>query len=137
MRLIRYENPTCSTGCDLDSALSARLGNVFESLLGGVPGASAPTAYFDETAENYSVKVELPGVKKEDVRVEVKNDLVTVTAKRAVKGKEGETTVEFRRVFATPDGVDATKIQAAYDNGLLLLTLPKAEEVKPRQVEIN
>ena len=137
MRLIRYEqNPTCSTGCDLDSAVSARLGSVFEALLGGVSGASSPTTYFDETAENYSVKVELPGVKKEDVRVEVKDDLVTVTAKRAVAGKEGETT-EFRRVFGTPDGVDASKIQAAYDNGLLLLTLPKAEETKPRQVEVK
>jgi HSP20 family protein len=90
-----------------------------------------------EDATNYYVKVELPGVKKEDVAVELDNSVLTVTAKRAVTTAEGEKVVEFQRTFDVPEGVDATKIQPAYENGLLTLTLAKPEVVKPRRIDVR
>ncbi len=129
MRLIRYDYPAPTD---------------FERFFGALlPAASryncrgTTLAGVTEDASNYYVKVELPGVKKEDITVELDNSVLTVNAKRAVKTTEGETTAEFSRSLDVPEGVDAAKIQAVYENGLLTLTLAKPEAVKPRRIDVN
>jgi len=130
MKLIRYDYPATADFERLFGALFPA-GTRFNGATG------CATTDLTEDAENYYAKVELPGVKKEDVAVELDNSLLTVTAKRTVKTAEGEKSVEFARSLTLPEGVDATKVQAVYENGLLTLTLPKPEVVKPRRIEVR
>ena len=138
MKLIRYEYPAPTDFERLFGALfpaRTRLGNVFDTLLnGGLAGTPAADLY--EDADNYHVKVELPGVRKEDIRVELENAVLTLSATRVEKGKDGESSAEFSRSLAVPEGVDPGKVQAAYENGVLTVTLPKAEGRKPRQITV-
>jgi HSP20 family protein len=87
-----------------------------------------------------TVRAELPGFRKEDIAVEVEDDVLTVTAHQKLEAKpEGETAVperQFTRAIALPENLDLDKIQAAYEHGVLTVTLPKREEVKPRQIAV-
>jgi HSP20 family protein len=103
----------------------------------GTSNVGYPATDLSEDVANYYVKVELPGVKKEDIQVEFENSVLTLTAKRADKTKDGESTAEYRRALSVPEGVNAEKVSAAYENGLLTLTLPKAEQVKPRRIDVS
>jgi HSP20 family protein len=130
MRLIRYDYPT-----------STDFERIFGALLPGANrcqgGGGVTLAGVSEDAGNYYVKVELPGVKKEDVTVEFDSSVLTVSAKRAVSTAEGEKDAEFTRSIDVPEGVDAAKVQAVYENGLLTLTLPKPEAAKPRRIDVK
>ena len=129
MRLIRYDYPTST---DFERLFGALLPTATRCNGGGVTLAGV-----SEDAEHYYVKVELPGVKKEDITVELDSAVLTVSAKRAVQTAEGEKNAEFARSIDVPEGVDAAKIQAVYENGLLTLTLPKPEATKPRRIDVN
>ena len=139
MKLIRYEYPAPT---DFDRFLGAlfptanRCGDACNTTESAT-WTSAPRVNLSETAENYEAKVELPGVKKEDIKVEFENSVLSVSAKRAVKTAEGDTTAEYSRSFTVPAGVDAGKVQAAYENGVLTLTLPKTPEAKLRTIEVR
>ena len=130
MRQIRYDYP-------VPADFERLFGALFPTGSRCNSAAGCATADVTEDAENLYVKVELPGVKKEDITVELDDTVLTVTAKRAVKTPEGDQNVEFKRSLDVPEGVDATKIQAAYENGLLTLTLPKPEVVKPRRIDVR
>jgi len=130
MNLIRYSYPTAT---DFEQLFGALLPAT--SRYSGVTGGQ--TVDLSEDAENYFVKVGLPGVKKEDITVELDNGSLTVSAKHAACATACEKEVEFQRSINVPEGVDAAKIQAVYENGLLTLTLPKPEAVKPRRIDLN
>jgi HSP20 family protein len=136
MKFIRYQSPTLPSFGTAFPAFT-RLGGVFDHLLGSAPWAGSPAADLFEDDANYYVKVELPGVKKEDLAVELENAVLTVAGRRAVKTDEGESTAEFSRSVSVPEGVDPAKITAAYENGVLTLTLPKPEARKPRRIIVN
>ena len=97
-----------------------------------------------ETDAEYEVKVDLPGMKPEDVTVEVKDGNLWIVGKKEEEKKdEGKTfhTVErrhgeFRRVIPLGD-VDVDKINAEYHDGVLKVTLPKLEEAKPKRIEVK
>ncbi len=135
MKLIRYAYPASS---DLDRVFGAlfsagnRLGNLFEA-----SEAGAPAADLYEDADHYHVKVELPGVRKEDIQVALEDAVLTVSATRAGKGEEGASRAEYRRSVAVPEGIDAGKVTAAYENGILAVTLPKPEARKPRSITVK
>ena len=88
MKLIRYEYPAST---DFDRVLGAlcptsgRCTSAFDDLLAGAAWTSSPKVELSEEADHYQAKVELPGVKKEDLKVELENSVLTVSAKRAVK----------------------------------------------------
>jgi len=86
-----------------------------------------------EDKDNLQVSAELPGVNRDDINVELLDDTLSLTASR----KQGEQTVSFERSFSLPYAVQADKVVAAYENGILRLTLPKAEAVKPRKIAVN
>jgi HSP20 family protein len=130
MKLIRFDYPTAT---DFEQLLGALLpaGSRFN-------GVSHPAVNLSEDAEHYYVKVELPGVKKEDVTVELDNGVLTVGAKRtAACATECQKEVAFERSINLPEGIDPAKIQAVYENGLLTLTLAKPEAVKPRRIDVQ
>ena len=95
-----------------------------------------------ETAQGLVVKADLPGVAKEDLDLRVENSQLTIRgrANHAVRGeplyREYEL-VHFFRQFELTDSVDQEKISADLKNGVLTLSLPKAEEAKPRRIEVQ
>jgi HSP20 family protein len=113
----------------------------------GVPAEASwnPLADISEAKEAYTVKVELPGMKQEDIAVSVEENVLSVKGERK---REAETTEEgysrierrhgsFERQFTFPATVDMEQIQATYRDGILEIRLPKKEEAKPKTVKIQ
>jgi HSP20 family protein len=104
-----------------------------------------PTLNVAESDNAYEVTVDLPGVKPEDVSVELHENQVTISGKREVEHEETGRTFhriecrsgEFRRVVALPVPVDETKISADYHQGVLKVVLPKSEKVKPTRITVK
>jgi HSP20 family protein len=99
-----------------------------------------------ETAEAYTVLADLPGVKKEDIHVEIEGNEVTLSAetRREAQPKEGEKVLRTERTFgksvrrfALPVELDEAKAAAKFTDGVLELTLPKKASVAARKIEIN
>ena len=123
----------------------------FDTLLDSFLGSSArpagwtPAMDVVETETEYRLHVELPGLTKDDVKIEfTDNVLVLKGEKKAVERVDGERwhRVErrsgaFQRRLELPVAVDAGKIQARFRDGVLTVTLPKAEEARPREIEIQ
>jgi HSP20 family protein len=104
-----------------------------------------PTANLAETDAAYEVTVDLPGVKPEDVRVEMRNgDLWITGERRDEKEEKGKTfhrterTVgRFERMMPLPTTVTEEKIEAAFKDGVLKVTLPKTEKTVPHRIEVK
>ena len=130
MNLLRYNYPTAT---DFEQLFGALLpaGSRFS-------GVSHPAVNLSEDADHYYVKVELPGVKKEDITVELDQGVLTVGAKRtSACATDCQKEATFERSLDVPEGIDPAKIQAVYENGLLTLTLVKPETVKPRRIDVK
>jgi HSP20 family protein len=108
----------------------------------------APTIKVDITEDDksYKVRAEIPGVKKEDVKVQVEGNRVTISCetKQEKEEKEGERTIAREiyqgssyRSFNMASEVDETKAEAKYENGMLELTLPKKEGTSARRIEVK
>jgi HSP20 family protein len=132
----------------------ARLERDFEHLMERVFGdaqRSAPLADFGpavslaESEDQYEVSAELPGMSREDVRVELRGgDLCISGEKKSPEGDQGKTFHrveqcygEFRRSIPLPGAVDEAKIEAAFKDGVLKVILPKCKEARPRRIEIK
>jgi HSP20 family protein len=104
-----------------------------------------PACDIYETEKEIVLKAELPGLKKEDVFVSIENSVLTIRGERKFEEevkKENFHRVErsygeFLRSFTLPAFIDATKILAEFKDGLLMVTLPKREEAKPKQIEVK
>ena len=111
----------------------------------GREGKFLPEANLVETDKAVEVTVELPGMKPEDVKVEIKENALWITGeKKEEKEEKGKTfhRVErragmFRRVFQLPVEVTEEQVDARFAEGVLKITLPKAEKVAPKQIEIK
>jgi HSP20 family protein len=103
----------------------------------------APPASVIEAGDGYALEVEMPGVNKEGLDISVENNELTITGRRSFPAVEGtlihhESRPEnFRRTFDLDPSIDANKISAKIDQGLVRLTLPKAEHVKPRKITVS
>ena len=104
----------------------------------------APAIDVLEKEDKFLVKVELPGVKEEDVNVTVAGGTLTIEGEKKAESevkKKGyyysETSYgSFSRSITIPSTVDASKIEASYDKGVLEITLPKTPEVKPKKIAV-
>ena len=103
---------------------------------------AAPAATVLENSDGYTLEVEMPGVSKEGLEMWVENNELTILGRRTVPSVEGtlvhrESRGEnFRRSFEIDPSIDAEKISAKIDQGVVTLTLPKAEQVKPRKITV-
>jgi HSP20 family protein len=103
----------------------------------------APAATILENADVYTLEVEMPSVNKENLEMWVENNELTIQGRRAVPSVEGtlihrESRLEnFRRSFELDPSIDAGRISAKIDQGVVTLTLPKAEQVKPRKIAVS
>jgi HSP20 family protein len=102
-----------------------------------------PVASVLEDDDVYMLKVEMAGVNKEGLELSVENNELTIIGRRSLPQVEGtlihrESRPEnFRRIFELDPSIDTSKISARIDQGVLTLTLPKAEQVKPRKITVS
>ena len=102
-----------------------------------------PPASVTEIADGYMLEIEMAGVKKDGLEISVENNELTIIGRRSLPAVEGtlihrESRPEnFRRAFEIDPSIDADKISAKIDQGLVTLTLPKAEHVKPRKIAVS
>ena len=102
----------------------------------------APAATVLENADGYTLEVEMPGVSKENLEMWVENNELTVLGRRSMPSVEGtlihreSRSENFKRSFELDPSIDAGKISATIEQGVVTLTLPKAEQVKPRKIAV-
>ena len=108
------------------------------------PARVFPSLNVWEDGDNLLAEAELPGVKSEDLEISVVGSELTIKGRRPESNEEGTAfhrrergVGEFARVVRLPVEVNAEKVQASLQNGVLRLTLPKAEAAKPRKIQVN
>jgi HSP20 family protein len=126
-------------------------GNLLNDFFNEIPetwqktGFNVPPANIVETAEAYHVELSVPGRSKEDFKINIENGLLTVSYEKKEESKQEDyksirkefSLQSFKRSFTIDDKIDATAIQAKYENGLLKLFLPKKPEVKEAVKQIT
>jgi HSP20 family protein len=98
-----------------------------------------------EEKDRIVVSTDLPGLKQEEIAVEVADDILTIRGERKRETERKDGTVHrtervygtFLRSFSLPQTVDGARVGAEYKNGVLTVTLPKREEVRPRQIKVD
>ena len=103
-----------------------------------------PPADIYETAEEYVIKADMPGTRREDREITLEKNRLDIYGRvdEALTNEENLKYGEYRlnnyhRAFVVGDGIDREKINATLENGVLTLTLPKSEKLKPRRIEIK
>ena len=104
-----------------------------------------PRVEVSEHKDKYQLSVELPGIDKKDVHVEVQNNTLSISGEKesAIEDQDENYHIrervygKFNRTFELPSRIEADKIDAKYNNGVLNLAIPKAEEAKPKQIEVK
>ena len=102
-----------------------------------------PRASVTEIGDGYMLEIEMPGVKKDSLEISFENNELTIIGRRSLPAVEGtlihrESRPEnFRRTFELDPSINADKIGAKIEQGLVTLTLPKAEHVKPRKITVS
>ncbi|HET9784451.1 MAG TPA: Hsp20/alpha crystallin family protein [Terriglobales bacterium] len=106
-------------------------------------GNWAPRTDVAETEQGYALELDLPGIKREELDIQVANDTVTIKGERKPSANlEAYHRLErpygsFSRVFMLPEVVNAAGIEAKLSDGVLHLTLPRREESKPKQIQVQ
>lgn len=145
MRLVRYTYPNTRNLSAFRgfpspwSGLESEFDRLFESVLGDYTSPATDRFPVDlyEDKDNLYVRAELPGVDRSDINVEVVENYLNVTAARKNKDGEKEESFSFSRSVAVPESVQADKVAAQYQDGVLTVTLPKKEEAKPRKIAVS
>jgi len=125
---------------EMDRAFQSSFGSFFRPL-GEASRTLALNMYQDKN--QFTVITELPGLKKEEIEISVDNGVLTISGERkqeksAENGQQTERSFsKFQRSVMLPTVVVADKATATYENGLLQVVLPKAEEAKPKQISLN
>jgi HSP20 family protein len=128
-----------------------QLNRLFDDYLGGRPasegerGAWVPAVDLREEQHRYVLQADLPGVKREDLEINLENNILTIRGERRFEGevkKDNYHRIEraygrFLRTFTLPARVDAAKITASHKEGILEVVIPKAEESLPKKIEIK
>jgi HSP20 family protein len=152
MNLIRYQRPDSiwPTFGRL-SSLRDELDRLFESPWADLANTSqllsgwTPALDVYEDKENFIVKAELPGMKREDIDVSLHGGALSISGERKSETKHEDAEVHrterfsgrFQRTVTLPAVVAADKVKAQYKDGVLTVTLPKTEEAKPKQIDVS
>jgi len=153
MKLTRWQSPVAVNWPNINRLTDLRdeIDRLFEVPLGGLtqtsPWMSGWTPALDvyEDKDHFTVKAEVPGMKKEDIEVSLHDGTLTVSGERKeeTQSKEGglyrseRCFGRFQRAVELPASVVGDKVKAEYRDGILTISLPKAEEAKPKQISVN
>ena len=151
MHIVRYRHyPQSDLSAALDrlTNMRAEMDRVFESTIGSFSRSPAPLSRWNpavnvyQDKDQFTVVVELPGFKKEEIEISLHDDTLTVSGERKREESSAQEFLterfygNFQRSLTLPTAVDAEKVKASYKDGLLQVVLPKAEEAKPKQIEV-
>jgi len=147
MTLVKW-NPEREMG-----ALQRRMNRLFDDFFGDAfwTGGDRPLAAFEpvvdirEDADAYYVHAELPGVKKEEVRITMQDNMLSIRGEKKQESEKKEASYHrlersygaFERTITLPASVMADKVDASFTDGVLTIMLPKTEEVKPREIAVK
>ncbi|MFQ6092474.1 MAG: Hsp20/alpha crystallin family protein [bacterium] len=145
MRLMRYR----PTG-DLFN-IGAEMSRLFDGLFNWVPevglgfGTYGPDVDMSESDNDVRLSVEIPGMDQKDIKVTVNDNVLTLSGEKRREDEVKDASYRitersfgsFRRSFTLPTSIQADKVTATYKNGVLNITLPKAEEAKPREIAVK
>jgi len=153
MSLIRYQNPESVAWPTLGrwSNLRDELDSLFElPFLANIANQTqlfsgwTPALDLYQSNDNVVAVVELPGMRKEDIEISLHEGMLTVSGERKQETGENEKAErseryvgKFRRSISLPARVDTSNVSATYKDGILTVTLPKAEEAKPKKIQVN
>lgn len=121
---------------DIENQIDWLFGTALSGLAGAGRNGQFPVDIYEDK-ENTYVRAELPGVNRDAIGVEVVDGNLSIQASRKEKSGETENEVAFSRLVSVPDEVQADKITAAYENGVLTVTLPRKEEAKPKKINVS
>ena len=153
MSLIRYQSPELMAWPSLNrwSSLRDDLNSLFElpfwssiARQGQLFSGWSPSLDLYQNNDNVVAVIELPGMRREDIEISLHDGTLTISGERKSQSSNGEKAErteryigKFRRSITLPTRVDANKVSASYRDGILTVTLPKAEEAKPKQIQVN
>ena len=154
MSIIRYQSPDLSVWRSFDRLANLRdeFNSLFEPPMWSNADRKAqlfsgwtPVLDLYQTNDDVVAVLELPGMRKEDIEISLQDGILTVSGERKDESatgdeKNGRTerfVGKFRRSISLPTRVDTSKVNASYKDGILTVKLPKAEEVKPKQIQVN
>jgi HSP20 family protein len=151
--LARWQRPELSTWPTFGRLTDLRdeIDRLFEVPLSELTRASqllsgwTPALDVYEDKDNVYVRAELPGMKREDIDLSLHNGSLSISGERKSEGKYKDAEVyrserffgRFQRTVTLPTLVAADKVKAQYQDGILTVTLPKAEEAKPKHIDVN
>lgn len=128
-------------------ALQRELDRAFGETSTMESGAFVPPMDVTETTDSVICHLEVPGLSRDDLEIRAEGNVMIVSGEKKFVQQEGSKdggfqSIErrygrFERSFALPRSVDASRVRATYDNGVLTIVLPKAEEAKPRKIQIE
>jgi HSP20 family protein len=145
MKLIRYKSSAPYIPTFSHSSLLDEMDRLFEAgfpavVRGNTFGSAFPIDLYQDK-DSVIVRSELPGFRKEDLRIQVADDTLTISGHFAAgdaKDKDAvQTETSVERAISLPENLNYEKVSASYENGVLTVKLPKREEVKPTTVAIE
>ena len=153
MNIIKWQRPTVAAWPSFGrlSDLRDEIDRLFDSPLSELTRTSqllsgyTPALDVYEEKENFVVKAELPGMKKEEIEVSFHDGSLSISGERKSESKHEEAEVyraerffgRFQRTVTLPAPVAVDKVKAAYKDGVLTITLPKTEEAKPKHIDVS
>ncbi len=152
MNLTRWQRPELSwPGFGRLTSLRDEIDRLFEAPLAELTHGSqllsgwTPALDVYEDKDNVIVKAELPGMKREEINVSLHDGSLSISGERKSEEKYGNAEVyrterffgRFQRTVTLPTAVASDKVKAQYKDGILTVTLPKTEEAKPKQIDVN
>jgi HSP20 family protein len=150
IRYQRYPQADFSVAWDRLADMHEELDRVFESTFGstvrslGTLSRWTPPVDVYQDKDQFTVVAEVPGMKKEELEISLNGDTLTISGVRKSEEKEDDQRFRterffgrFQRSLTLPSAVNAEKVKASYKDGVLEVVFPKAEEAKPKQIEVS
>lgn len=149
MTLVRWQPIRHNNPFEGLSMLQRRMNRLFDETFNDEPEdrnlSWSPRVDLVELEDRFEVSAELPGLTRDDVKVELQENVLTLSGEKqsAVEKKDRNLFIcernygQFRRSFQFPNRVDASKIDASFKDGILTVSLPKVEEAKPKLIDVK
>jgi HSP20 family protein len=153
MSLIRYQAPELSTWSPFDrlSSLRDEMNRLFDTSFpsfgrdAGLFSGWSPALDVYQDKDHVFVKAELPGMTKDEINISLQDDALVISGERKHEKESGEGDAfrseryfgRFHRSVTLPTRVEGDKVKATYKDGILTVTLPKVEDAKPKQIQVN
>jgi HSP20 family protein len=104
---------------------------------GSLTSSWLPPCDVFEDKEAVKIVLEIPGVRPEDVKISLENDLLTIRGEKRRQAEETSERVQFQRAFSLPATVDPERVAATCEHGILTVTIPKSERARPREIPVK